>query len=459
MDARPAKKEYTPAQKAAYAKRQAAARAARPAPKAKVSYYRTPKARSGLKGYGDYAQADPMAGLMSGLLTHGLPLVIKGLTGFGDYRVENNSFIPKLGGDPPIIRNTKSGGFVMRHREYIQDIVASNGFVNNVLPINPGLLSTFPLASQIADSFEQFEIRGMVMEYKSMSSDAVLSSGASSALGTVIFATQYNALDEPFEDKRTMENYEFATSTKPSCSMLHPIECKRSQTPIDLLYVRTGPVSTGDLRMYDLGNFNFAVQGCQNAADGQTLGELWISFELEFFKPKLLPLGGSSTLTDHYTLTGASLVAVGNPFYTQNGLVRQPGSNLGTYIQVGALAPYAANSIIFPPWVTDGLFKIDYYMVGTVATSNAPDMNVSTPVNCSTTSTKAQFWQGGGIGSKEIAPQAGDLNSTSYHFSQIVDITQTTPGVRSGLGFVLTGVMPSGTQRLDIVITLLNSSI
>lgn len=193
-------------------------------------------------------------------------------------------------------------------------------------------------------------MRGLVFEFKTMSSDAVLSSGASSALGTVIFATQYNALDKPFEDKRTMENYEFANSTKPSESMLHPVECKRSQTPVDLLYVRTEElVSTGDLRMYDLGNFSFAVQGCQNAAPGQVIGELWCSFEVEFFKPKLLPLGGASTLMDHYQLRGANLVGPTNPFYTQNGLTRLPGSNLGTYIQVSNTnPPHAANSILFP---------------------------------------------------------------------------------------------------------------
>nr|QKV51294.1 putative capsid protein [Crucivirus sp.] len=398
-------------------------------------------------GSGDY-----FSDAAAGLLKHGLPLVIKGLTGFGDYSVAQNSMIPKLGGDPPIMMSTNNGGFVMRHREYVQDIYATEGFVNNTLAINPGLLSTFPLASQIADTFEQFEIRGMVMEYKSMSSDAVLSAGASSALGTIIFATQYNALDEPFEDKRTMENYEFANSTKPSQSMLHPIECKRSQTPVDLLYVRTGPVETGDLRLYDLGNFNFAVQGCQNAAAGQVLGELWISFELEFFKPKLLPLGGSSTLSDHYTLTGNSLIAVGNPFYTQNGLVRAPESNLGTYIQIAAGSPYDANSIIFPPQITSGKFKVDYYMSATSVSANSPNVVQGTLVNM----VSEPFWANGTF--YQIAPQPGAAAIANFHFSQVFKITQTAPGVRAGVGYTMTGVMPTGNQSLDIVITLLGES-
>lgn len=451
--------KYTDAQKAAYWKKQAKKPQAKPV---KAVARRAPSRtvhgppRRGLKGHGDYSQ--DIASAMGPLLSHGLPLVIKGLTGFGDYSVSSNSLIPKLGGDPPIIRNTKSGGFISRHREYIQDITASTAFRINSLPINPGLLGTFPYLSQIADSFEQFDMRGLVFEFKTMSSDAVLSSGASSALGTVIFATQYNALDKPFEDKRTMENYEFANSTKPSESMLHPVECKRSQTPVDLLYVRTEElVSTGDLRMYDLGNFSFAVQGCQNAAPGQVIGELWCSFEVEFFKPKLLPLGGASTLMDHYQLRGANLVGPTNPFYTQNGLTRLPGSNLGTYIQVSNTnPPHAANSILFPPTITDGIFKIDYYLSGTAATANSPGMSPNTPINCSTSSDKALFY-GANSSSTAVVPQPTLTGVTVWHWSQIIDIQQITPGIQSSIGVTMSGAYPTGNQSLDLVITLLDA--
>ena len=147
-----------------------------------------PKKRKGLRGHGDYF--DDAAGQV---LSHGLPMVIKALTGFGDYNVNSNSLmVPKLGGDPPIVRNT-NGGFVVHHREYMADITASTSFNIKTIPINPGLLGSFPWLSQVADSYEQYEMRGLVYEYKSMSSDAVMSSGASSALGTVIFATQYNS--------------------------------------------------------------------------------------------------------------------------------------------------------------------------------------------------------------------------------------------------------------------------
>lgn len=48
-----------------------------------------------LNGHGDY-----FSDSVGPLLQHGLPLVLKGLTGFGDYHVQSNSMISRLGGDP-----------------------------------------------------------------------------------------------------------------------------------------------------------------------------------------------------------------------------------------------------------------------------------------------------------------------------------------------------------------------
>ncbi|AIF34804.1 capsid protein [Sewage-associated circular DNA virus-13] len=255
---------------------------------AKRTYTARAPAATRYRGTGDYVKAPrairpsksttkSLGGTIGAHLGHGLQTVIKALTGFGDYEVESNSLMPgTLGGDPPIIQNSRNNSHVVHHREYIGDVYASTAFSIQTYPLNPGLLSSFPWVSQQADSYEQYKFRGAVFEFKSMSSDAVLSSAASSSLGTVIMSTQYNALEAPFSDKRTMENYEYANSAKPSCSMLHPIECKMSQTTVSELYVRTGVVSQGDLRLFDLGNFSIAVQGKQNVGANQVIGELGV---------------------------------------------------------------------------------------------------------------------------------------------------------------------------------------
>lgn len=214
------------------------------------------------------------------------------IRGFGDYSIKHNT-IMSGGMSPPMITNSVvTGGVILRHREYLRDITAATDFTNLQFDVNPGINATFPWLSQIATSFEQYKFRGLVFEFKSMAADVVLSTAASTALGTVIMGTKYNVLEQPFTNKFEMENWEFTSSCKPSCNMMHPIECAASQTPVDMLYIRstnaTQGAMAGDLRLYDLCNFNIAVQGMQNTGqDGTSIGELWATYEVELYKPKL----------------------------------------------------------------------------------------------------------------------------------------------------------------------------
>ena len=95
----------------------------------------------------------------------------------------------------------------MRHREYITDIYSSSGpantpstFGNLVYPINPGDAKTFPWLSTIADKFEQYRIEGMVFEYKSLYSDAVVTQNGS--IGSIVLATEYNSGAPAFTSKQ-----------------------------------------------------------------------------------------------------------------------------------------------------------------------------------------------------------------------------------------------------------------
>jgi len=242
-------------------------------------------------------------GILGTLAKGAMSLLGKGvgslITGFGDYKVGENSLM--VGGlDPPAIVNSVSaGGVIVRHREYLQDINASTAFEIIQFPLNPGLIATFPWLSSIAAHFEQYRWRGILFEFKSLSSDAVLSTATSSALGSVVMATQYNALNPIFPNKFVMENYEFANSSKPSISFIHPVECAKRDTSIEELYVRTGaPAANADLRLYDLGNFSIATVGMQ--ADGGVAGELWVTYEVEFFKPKIENPTDAEEGVDHF---------------------------------------------------------------------------------------------------------------------------------------------------------------
>jgi len=196
------------------------------------------------------------------------------------------------GHELPIIKNSKSG-VIIRHKEYLGDINPSKEFSNETFPLNPGVEKTFPWLHTVAQQFEQYELRGCVFQFRSLSSDTfTTSAGGNTALGSVIMATEYNVYDADYQDKQEMENAEFSNSCKPSCSMLHPIECARGLSTVTRLYVRTPENSTsvGDQRLYDLGKFQIATVGMQGDATelpSFTIGELWVSYEVEFFKPQL----------------------------------------------------------------------------------------------------------------------------------------------------------------------------
>lgn len=84
----------------------------------------------------------------------------KAIHGYGDYRTGGSKFGTGSGSNPPSIRNTKCG-FIVSHREYIQDLIGSQVFTGIADYINPGNAALFPWLSSLAQNFEQWRPRGM----------------------------------------------------------------------------------------------------------------------------------------------------------------------------------------------------------------------------------------------------------------------------------------------------------
>lgn len=123
---------------------------------------------------------------------------ISKLSGFGDYTGLKAAQVPT-------IQNT-SIGCIVRHREYVGDLQSSVGFVNGAYLINPGNPTLFPWLANIAANFEEWIPRGMIMEFRTMSSDTVVNVATGSpSLGSVIMATDYNIYNPAFTTKQQME--------------------------------------------------------------------------------------------------------------------------------------------------------------------------------------------------------------------------------------------------------------
>lgn len=319
------------------------------------------------------------------------------------------------GTDPPKISGSRSG-FTISHREYIQDITSSTPFIPENFALNPGIQTTFPWLSQIADNFEEWIPEGILFEFKTTSSNMVVNAANSNpGLGAVIIATQYNSLNNQFGNKQQMENYQDAVSVDPSRSVMHPVECAKAQTPLTPLFVRSGALpttTTQDLRFYDLGVTTVATVGQQT--NNFVIGELWISYKIRFLKPRLQTGRGNNEdgNVDHFQLIANSValqstagILPATPFGTQTSLVVPlQGSTLGGVISGGitpvasqfniqfpsslggtkpfpifAIAgsvvqptqiPSVANTYYFPAGITSGLYMVTY--TGTFTNSGVP---------------------------------------------------------------------------------------
>jgi hypothetical protein len=254
----------------------------------------------------------------------------------------------------------------MTHREFL-GLVTSPGAGFSITPffINPFNPITFPWLSEIAGSFETFRLRGMVVEFVSTYGDAVGSTNAS--LGSVILATQYNTAAPPFATQSQMENYEYATSCKPSVSMIHPVECDPSQLPLQHLYVF--PASGTDPRWTNLGVTYLATVGQQAAA---TLGELWVSFDIEFYQPKLLSAIPSNGLSAKY-FSNNVLASAWSPTNTLGTTISFPSSVTGDLrlLPQTTIGP-STNGFAFPPGLMGTYLVVVQWCVSQGTTITAP---------------------------------------------------------------------------------------
>lgn len=357
------------------------------------------------------------------------------ILGFGSYTVKRNSMIDE--GQSPANMHSNNSKMVVRHREYITDIIsgASNTYKNQSFPIQVGLTSSYPWLAPIAQQYEQYKILGMVYEFKTLSADAIASSQANMSIGGVIMATDYNSINPPFVSKQQMENNQYTTSAKASMSFYHAVECDPNDNPLPMLYVRAGAAPQGsDLRMYDLGNFQVASFGI--AAANVVLGELWCSYEIELSKPVSTNAIGQDVLTDHYVLTGVNS--------------SQPlGGGAATLVEGSSIGGTKTSSTVytFPPTFQEGTYQVTYACTGgTSAVIAAPPLGV---VNC--TIVPSQFTNN----TADRFQSTNGVSSLVYFLTFIVRITGLNASFSVGSG----GTLPGTISSADLWITQVDSNL
>jgi len=212
-----------------------------------------------------------------------VPFRVKGSGSYVTNQMISNSTVSEI----PSFGDDTAGDITITRIEYIGDVYgqADNGFYTTQYPINPGLPSTFPWASQVAANYDEYDLDGLVFTYKPVVSDSQTSTVS---LGNVIMAAQYNAASSPFASKVEMCQYAGAVSARICDHCMLGVECdKDKRAGADSLMVRTGAISESeDVKTYDWGIVTVAISGVAAGYSGNQLGELWVSYRLRLRKPK-----------------------------------------------------------------------------------------------------------------------------------------------------------------------------
>jgi len=248
--------------------------------KAIVSQMAKAAIKSQTRGYQNSSSVLGNLGMMAG---NGISKIF----GLGAYKLEKNSLFDNHTGTQVPFMHSTDQSVTLRHREYIGEITSSIGYSANQYQINPGLSTSFPYLSTIASCFQEYKFKGLVYQFKSTGATSLVS-GANTAMGNVMMVAQYRA-DAPVPTSKVeLLNEMWATDCKTSEDCILPIECAPRENPMSVQYIRTGP-PTGDIKLFDLCTLTVATQGSQGA---NIVGELWASYEIEFYKPKVSPTGG-----------------------------------------------------------------------------------------------------------------------------------------------------------------------
>jgi len=336
----------------------------------------------------------------------GTPIGVQGanwlsdVLGMGDYEVKNNSLMNSNSGVPTFSSSKHS--VRLRHREFLGDITGSTAFSVRDYSLNPGDPVSFPWLSGVAERFQQYKFHGLLFEFVSTSADALNSTNT--ALGTVVMATKYSASQPAFTSKAEMEQYEFSCSTRPCATLIHPVECDPAETVLEKLYVRSGALSANqDSQFFDLGTFYLATVGMQAAA---TIGELWVTYDVEMYKPRINPGG----------LFNTAQYRVNNGPYDANNILGTLQTVAKGAIPCSISATGAGfDSINFPAEYSSGRFFVFVNWRGAISTAT------TVPTVTLTNLTGSNFFALGAFGSLVI-PDGGAPASTQQAYVLVVTI-------------------------------------
>lgn len=271
-------------------------------------------------------------------------------------------------------------------REFVRDIksptVAGQLGIQTV-PVNPAT-TTFQWLSQITNAFEHYRFKKLKFLFRPTTNENTITTQTS--LGTVTLYFNYDAADPPVSSRNEANNYQGSISARICDPIVYNVKC-----PAGSYYIRSnGALHVGqDIRESDFGYLGIVIENAFGATPGGTVGELWVEYEVDLWKPRIqegigsaclmTTIGGQPTASGG-TVDGGLANTIGISVAQRGFLIDNFGSSGFQYLGSSLLF-----SNVFPFILRAGTtVEVEAIMFGTTAASDGPmviSLNTSVPTS------------------------------------------------------------------------------
>jgi hypothetical protein len=233
---------------------------------------------------------------------------------------------PTLNTTPKVTQGYKCSRIV--HRELVTTISGNTTFGSVAIPLNPGLPTSFPWLSSVAECYEQYTFKKLRFHY--------ITRVATTYTGSVLLAPDYDALDAAPTTEVAMAMMSGAREDVPWRDQVIDLNLQDMFPLGPRKFVRSGPVSaSSDLKTYDAGQLLVGLAGC---TDTSNIGKLWVEYDIELFIPQNPNAFQISSIGSAAIFTLGSLMTMGtgvpkviswdSQAYNSAGVVNTVGSFL-----------------------------------------------------------------------------------------------------------------------------------
>lgn len=198
------------------------------------------------------------------------------------------------------------GRMRVTHREYLCDVALRDVLTVRTFALNPGLSTSFPWLSKLAERFESYLFRSLRVVY--------VPTVGTSARGSVVMAVDYDAADSAPTDKVSLLSYHGAVKTQVWSPAVMACDRPDLQKFGVQRYIRYGTAPSPDIHAYDVGNLFVASYGADVSYDKTDAGEIYLEYTVDLITPQMS--SSSDAFEESALIVPGGTVSLSRPFGT-----------------------------------------------------------------------------------------------------------------------------------------------